>query len=616
MCAINGIFAYGDRSPAVDRRELVRTRDHMAARGPDGNGLWLSPDRRIGLGHQRLAIIDPSPAAGQPMVGDNGNLIIVFNGEIYNFPAIRRSLIERGARFATRSDTEVLLNLYALRGSDMVRDLRGMFALAIYDRHRERLFLVRDAYGIKPLYYADDGHTFRFASQVKALQAGGGLGRAPSPAGRTGFYLFGSVPEPYTQWRDIRALPAGSCLTVVRGRTQRAPQTHHSIARTFAEAERNAKPLRYDAATATVRDAVADAVDAHLAGDAAVGVLLSAGLDSSAVAALTSSQSAALQTVTVSFEAFSGSDSDEAPAAARLGQMLGSSHISRVVTEAEFARDLPDILAAMDQPSIDGVNIWFAAKAAREAGLKVVLTGLGGDELFGGYASFRDLPRLVRLLSPFTDRPKFTGLADRVLGALPKIGRPAHPKFAGLARFGGSMAGAYLLKRGLFMPSELADVLEPELVRAGLEELDVIGHIEQVLDPRPHDPWLQVACLESSLYMRNQLLRDADWAGMAHGVEVRTPFADTHLLARMAPILAALRSHSPDTFKRPKALLADAVRDLLPPEFLTGPKLGFATPIAHWLATGGGDHRWRNYPALATPSCPWARRWAVSLSAA
>src|SRR4029077_7093364 len=209
MCGINGIFAYHSASSAPSETELLATRDAMRARGPDGAGFWWNVDRHCGLGHRRLAIIDLSDRAAQPMKSSDGRLVIVFNGEIYNYPELRAELQAEGVLLHTTSDTEALLHLYERYGAQMVHRLRGMFAFGIWDDARRGIFLARDPYGIKPLYTANDGATFRFASQVKALLVGGQVSRDPEPAGVVGFHLFGSVPEPFTLYADIRALPAG-----------------------------------------------------------------------------------------------------------------------------------------------------------------------------------------------------------------------------------------------------------------------------------------------------------------------------------------------------------------------------------------------------------------------
>ena len=236
MCGIAGIYAYHYAANPVDRTELRRIRDHMAARGPDGVGEWYAQNERVGLGHRRLAIIDLSEQGAQPMTSADGKLVVTFNGEIYNYRQLRAELEARGHRFRSQSDTEVLLHLYAEKGEAMVRDLRGMFAFGLWDAEKDALLLARDPYGIKPLYYADDGWTLRFASQVKALLAGGKVSRNQEPAGWVGFCLFGSVPEPFTTYQEIRALPAGSTLWVDRIGTREIKQ-YFSIAETYCRAE-------------------------------------------------------------------------------------------------------------------------------------------------------------------------------------------------------------------------------------------------------------------------------------------------------------------------------------------------------------------------------------------
>ena len=242
MCGIAGIYAYHYAANAVDRAELRRIRDHMAARGPDGLGEWYSQDERVGLGHRRLTIIDLSERGAQPMASADGKLVVTFNGEIYNYRHLRASLEAKGRRFRTQTDTEVLLHLYAEKGEAMVQDLRGMFAFGLWDAEKSALLLARDPYGIKPLYYADDGWTLRFASQVKALLAGGKVSRDPEPAGWVGFCLFGSVPEPFTTYQEIRALPAGSTLWVDRVGTRETKQ-YFSIADTYCRAEAANSPI-------------------------------------------------------------------------------------------------------------------------------------------------------------------------------------------------------------------------------------------------------------------------------------------------------------------------------------------------------------------------------------
>lgn len=589
MCGIAAIFAYHSAAPPVDEAELVRIRDAMRARGPDAGGLWLDRERRIGLAHRRLAILDLDPRANQPMVSACGRFRIVFNGEIYNFRELRSDLLARGAYLRTSGDTEVLLELWAREGAECLTRLRGMYAFAIWDDRERSLTLVRDPFGIKPLYYANDGWTVRVASQVKALVAGGGVPVDEEPAGIAGFWLWGSVPEPFTTVRAIRAVPAGHVVRV-DALGAHPPEAFCRIEEELAHAERRAPPSDPGGA---LRAALIDAVRHHLESDVPVGVFLSSGIDSSAILAairaLGPDRAAVTTAITVTFPEWRGRHEDEAPLAAEVARAYGCQHEIVEVTEADFRADLPHILEAMDQPSIDGINSWLVSKAAASLGLKVALSGTGGDELFGGYPSFRDLPRWRRWLA----LPACVPLVGRLLRALlfrlaPELVR-SQPKIVGVLEYGRSWSGLYLLRRGLFLPHELPALMGRERAREGLRRLGWEARIRALLARGPRAPFARVAMLESCLYMRNQLLRDLDWASMAHSLEVRVPFVDVPLLRVAAPIARAYPG---------KSLLAAAMG--LPEPIRRRTKTGFSTPVGLWIAEAAG----------AASGEPWARRWA------
>jgi asparagine synthase (glutamine-hydrolysing) len=361
MCGIAGIFAYRMSADSVDTAELRLMRDYMAARGPDGAGDWIAPDGRVGLGHRRLSIIDLSDHAAQPMQSSDGKLVVTFNGEIYNHAALRAELEAKGYAFRTHSDTEVLLQLYAAKGATMVDDLRGMFAFAIWDVEKAGLFLARDPYGVKPLYFTDDGSTLRFASQVKAIHAGGRILPDPDPAAWVGFYLFGSVPEPFTTCRQIRSLPAGTTLWVDIKGTRQA-RSYFQISKTFIAAEDNPIELPSLQLQERVRAALIDSVRHHMVADVPVGIFLSAGIDSAALLGLMRDTGQSdIDAITLTYQEYRGTHNDEAPLAAMVAARYGSRHRIRVVTETEFRSDLPLIFEAMDQPTIDGLNTWFVA---------------------------------------------------------------------------------------------------------------------------------------------------------------------------------------------------------------------------------------------------------------
>jgi asparagine synthase (glutamine-hydrolysing) len=578
MCGIAGIFAYLDVAPAVDRAELRRMNDRMAPRGPDGSGDWFTPDGRVGFAHRRLAIIDLSERGAQPMHSADGTLSITFNGEIYNYRALKAELEAKGYTFKSDSDTEVLLQLYADRGPSMVEALRGMFAFGIWDSRKRQLLLARDPLGIKPLYYADDGWTIRFASQAKALLAGGAVSRDPDPAGIVGFHLFGSVPDPFTVWRGIRAVPAGATVLVDAAGPE-APHVYYSVAQSLG---RRVGTAAADA-RAQLSAAVRDSVRHHLVADVPVAVFLSAGIDSGALLG-TMAELGVRDTlaVTLSFAEFKGDRHDEGPLAAQVAAHYGARHVLRTVDRAEFERDLPAILDAMDLPTIDGINTWFVAKAAHEAGIKVALSGLGADECFGGYPSFTDVPRSVHLMRPFRFVPGLGALARRVMSSAIAAGAPLHPKTAGVLQYGGDWAGAYMLRRSVYMPWELDGVLDAALVEEGLRRLAPLSHIAASLQAdRPLGDFDRVAAMETSLYMRNQLLRDADWAGMAHSIEIRVPYVDPFFLAALPPgdVLASIKA---------KDAVATVPQPPLPDAIRNRSKTGFVTPVGRWLREAAG----------------------------
>lgn len=571
MCGIAAILA-GTTAPApVDHGELLRMREHMRSRGPDGAGAWLSDDGRVGLAHRRLAILDLSEAGAQPMASACGRLHIVFNGEIYNHRALRSELEQQGSHFRSHSDTEVILELYRRHGPAMLDRLRGMFAIVLWDEDRQGMLLARDHFGIKPLYVADDGVTLRAASQVKALLAGGGVATDADPAGHAGFFLWGHVPEPHTLYAAIRPLAAGSWMWAgVDGR-----RDHGRFFDLGAEMAA-ARPATDDGQT--LRDALAESVRLHLESDVPVGVFLSSGLDSTTLAALTT-EAAAIppQTVTLGFKEFIGTARDEVPLAEQVARAYGTRHQTCWITAADFTQARQQLLADMDQPSVDGVNTWLVARAARQTGLKVALSGLGGDELFAGYNNFTTVPALRRRVAACSAPPAFGRLVRRMTA--PWIGRLTSPKAAGLLEYGGSWGGAYLLRRALFMPWELDRVMDADMARAGLRRLAPLEALESAVANLPGDR-LKLSALETSFYMRSQLLRDADWAGMAHSLEIRTPLVDVGLFRAALPLIVGANPPG-------KLAMAAAARPPLPESILNRPKTGFFVPVAQWLGESG-----------------------------
>jgi asparagine synthase (glutamine-hydrolysing) len=564
MCGINGILRLGPDAPPVEPDVVVRTRDAMATRGPDGEGLWVAPDGRIALGHRRLAIIDLSETGNQPMEYGGGRYRLVFNGEIYNYRDLRDVLERDGVRFGSTSDSEVILALYAREGNSMLGKLRGMFALAIWDSLAGRLVLARDPYGIKPLYVVEQDGWLQFASQVKALEAGGRVARELDSAAIASFLLWGSVPEPRTIRTAVRAIPAGHVLVVEDGRVgePRAFRDVRSL-ETFPCSD--------------IAHALEDSVRAHLVADVPVAVFLSAGIDSSLIAMFARrAVGETLTTLTMRFEDFAGTPSDEGPEAAAMARALGTRHVERTLTRDDLQGLWPRVLAAMDQPSIDGFNTYVVSRVAHEAGFKVVLSGLGGDELFGGYGSFREVPLVARRVRVVAELPgvpaAWSALARRFVRSRPKI--------AGLFRYGGSIPGAYFLRRGMFLPDELPSILGREMAVEGLAGADPLRAAEAALETSPAalDPWIAVHLMESTMYMRNQLLHDADWASMAHSLELRVPFVDIRLRDQIVGLGFEPARHGG------KRAVAHAAGPVLLAAAGSRAKTGFGIPMARALA--------------------------------
>jgi asparagine synthase (glutamine-hydrolysing) len=572
MCGINGIVRFDPGSAPLDIEEASTTREAMAARGPDGAGLWVSPTGDAVLCHRRLAIIDLSDAAAQPMASADGRFMIVFNGEIYNYRELRAELEREGTTFRTASDTEVLLALYARFGPGMLGRLRGMFALAVWDERGRRLFLARDPFGIKPLYYAQRNGAFRFASQVRALEAGRAVPDDLDPSGVVGFLLWGSVPEPLTLRRAVRALPAGHWMEVGPGGSG-APVPYRAVPEPCPDEDASR--------------ALADSVRAHLVADVPVGVFLSAGLDSAVLLASTVRHLGyAPVSFTLTFDEFRGTELDEGPAAAAIAERFGSRHIERRVPRALLEELWPAALQAMDQPTIDGFNVFVVSRFAHEAGVKVALTGLGGDELLGGYPSFKDVPRWRRWSRLAGRVPALPSLWPRLARRI--AGRS--PKLVGALRHGRTMGGAYFLRRGLFLPEELGGILGRDLAAEGLAAYDAVAEARQVAGDDSTNGWLAVQRLESCLYLKNQLLRDADWASMAHSLELRVPFVDSRLECALAH-----RSFEPAR-SRGKAWLARMIVPELPAARLARAKSGFMMPFTS------------NNGAVFDRKLPWGQR--------
>ncbi len=583
MCGIAGAFFDIGDDTASPSQAMAR---YMQLRGPDSEGAWHDPRGGLSFGHRRLSIIDLDARANQPFVSQDGRSVIVFNGEIYNYQVLRDGLVQAGVQLKSKSDTEVVLELYRRQGPQALAQLRGMYAFAIWDIERRQLVLARDPYGIKPLYLARTAKGWMFASQVKALMATGLVSDTVDSAGVAGFFLWGSVPSPRTLYQDVKSVPAGSYVVIDDMRQASKPVSFADISAPWRDLERPMGEVG-----AAVRDALLDTVSAHLVADVPVAVLLSGGVDSGVIAGLMAERGQKIEGITVRFREFAGTARDEGPRADSIAAHYGIQMSPRLVGRDEFLGDVPAILGAMDQPSIDGVNTWFASKAVAERGYKVVLSGVGGDELFCGYTTFQTIPRTRRTIGGLARVPPLGALARLSLSLAADALR--RPKLAALGTLGGDWHGAYFVHRGVVMPNELAALMGAKPAADALEQLaqDVPPALNARCDAAA------VAALESTRYLQNQLLRDSDWASMAHSLELRTPFVDWALLNRLAPFIGSFKDG------KGKRILASAPARPLPEAIVSHSKTGFGLPIGEWLSQ-------LNFQAPPSMTGTWGRRWA------
>jgi len=435
-----------------------------------------------------------------------------------------------------------------------------------------------------------------FASQVKALMASGLVQTDLESAGLASFYLLGSVQEPWTLFKGVLSLPPGSWMRVRQGEPQ-GPVPWWDVRDAWKSDQ--TKCSRWELQE-RVRAAVTDSVRVHLVSDVPVSVFLSGGIDSASVTALVAQLGAKVEGITIGFQEFEGMRPDEVPVAASIASHYGFDHHIRQVCRSEFEQDLPRFIDAMDQPTIDGVNTWFASKAAAERGYKVVLSGLGGDELFYGYSLTREISRSAARNRAIVLFPGARSALKAVIAHLPV--RRLHPKLKGIPEFIGSLEGEYLLRRGLFLPHELPLLMEADLAREGMQRLG--GAVPGIPKADAVNGEGAVCMLDSTLYMRNMLLRDSDWASMAHSLELRTPLVDVALLQALKSL------HAEFTDGAGKQLLAKSPLNPLPYQVVHRQKTGFTVPMTQWLADATERLTSDHSRQLSLIGTPWTRRWA------
>lgn len=577
MCGISGILSHP--GPVQDlAKHLEHFQRALHHRGPDDRGAWMNDSRGAGLAHTRLSILDLSPGGHQPMISADGRRVICFNGEIYNFRELRTELEQSGVSFLTQSDTEVLLHLHEREGEAMAQRLRGMYAFCLWDEAEQKALLARDPLGIKPLYVHEADGRLAFSSELRALVSSGLFKPTLDAEAVRGYFESGTVPEPLTLVKEARMLEAGHTLVWQAGKSRRRRYWQMRFGHEFS-----GDPARH------VREALLDSVRHHFVSDVPVGVFLSGGIDSTVLLALaneTGHQGISSFSITVDDET-----ADEGPVARRTAAHFGSDH-HEMRLDAEVARDLfSSFLGHLDQPSIDGLNTFTVSSLARRHGMKVVLSGLGGDEVFGGYSSFTKIPKMLRVHPVLSRVPGLASLLQR--------GKPQHRRLADFLRSAGSAEDAFEALRGIFSKSEAAALtkwITGDCPQSVLHCSPLEGGRLAMAD--------QISSLEVTRYMRNQLLRDSDVMSMAHGLELRVPLVDRVLVEKAAEIPAARR------LLPHKALLTGAVPEV--PEWVVNQKKrGFLFPYQKWLGSQWGAAFAEAAAGAPVPMPNWYQVWSV-----
>jgi len=551
MCRISGIINKNQyKDTLVQQVQLMS--DSMNHGGPDDSGLFIDNEHHVCLGNKRLSILDMSSNGHQPMQSIKGDVVVTFNGEIYNFKALREQLISEGYLFRSKTDTEVIIYAYKHWGEKAFEKFNGMFAFCLFDKNSQLVYLVRDPTGIKPLYYKKEQNSITFASEVKAFKYAG-INQI-NEDWQIYFLAFGHIPEPYTTLKDVESLPKGCFL-----------KYNLSNADCKISSYFNFKHISYitheDQAIELVKKELNDAIERQLVSDTEIGVLFSGGLDSSIIALLANHPvNAKLSCISANFDEI---DYSEHRQRSSLSGRLNIKKIEQLITYSDFVHNFDSILSDMDQPSNDGINTWFVCKTAKAYGIKSVLSGLGADELFGGYPSFERIHTIQNL----------SWLSRSTLKSARFLKETKLKRLYYLSL--DSPIGEYLCLRGVYSPDLIAKLLDINMktVVECLENIPINPLIKSFSNET------RASWFEFNIYMQNQLLKDTDFMSMSHGVEVRVPFLDRNFINLVNSISKEIKF----SYDQKKKLLVDAYKNELPQEIWNRSKMGFTFPFQEWM---------------------------------
>jgi asparagine synthase (glutamine-hydrolysing) len=542
MCGIIGLISNNE----IEKEKFISLVTMLDHRGPDDKGVFF--DDKIALGQTRLSIIDLSKDGHQPMLSQDEKYVITFNGEIYNFAEIKKDLLLKGYIFNSKTDTEVILNGFIEYGEKIAEKLNGMFAFAIYDKLNDKVFFARDRSGMKPLYYYHSKTDFYFSSEVKALKH---LSNEINFDSKILFLLLGSVPEPYTIYKGISMFPSGTYGYLHKNRLDLT---------NYDKYEYEPKIIKpYNEIITDVKELLHKSVERHLISDAPIGTFLSGGLDSSAITAIASKYKTDLQTISLVFD---DKQLSEEYYQDLVVNRCGTKHNKYLIDEQLFLNSIDNFTESIDQPTIDGLNTYFVSKAANQIGLRTVLSGVGGDEIFYGYSSFKNSKKLNLI-------KKLPAFVITILKQFKKLKKIELLEIE-------NVLSLYLPTRALFSPREISEILKIDI---SLVYNTIVKLWELNNQPQANYIDDKISFLELNMYMKNQLLRDTDVFGMANSLEIRVPFLDKELVNYINKIEPNIKYDKNIN----KIILADAVKSLLPHEIFNRPKMGFTLPFEKWF---------------------------------
>jgi asparagine synthase (glutamine-hydrolysing) len=570
MCGISGIYNFLNKD--INSKKIIdKIIKIQHRRGPDGNGIWKSNCNKITFGHNRLSIIDLSEKANQPFISNDNNLIITFNGEIYNYKQLKNELEKNNVIFKSNSDTEVIIESYKFWGLEFLKKLRGMFSFAIWDDLNKKLIIVRDPFGIKPIYYTKINGAIYFASQIKSILSIDNLKFDLSDAGIVSYYLWGNVQEPFTLYKDIKSLKKGNCL-VIDDRGNESIINYADIKNSILNTEKiNFKDENEK--LAYLNDAIQETVNFHQVSDVPRTLLLSSGVDSNLIlGSINENNKKNCSALTLDFK-YTGNE-DETVLAKKSANMNNIKHQISEISPDEFFLLIENFYKDMDSPTNDGFNNYLISYLAKKQNSKIIISGVGGDEIFFSYPSFNIIPKLNKNLKYL---PKFNFLNSFFKNTLYSFlkKKKLKTKYSGLIEYGQDINSAFLLIRSLFLPFEIKEVIGEKTFIKGYEELNTINSLSKDIQ-EINDTRLSIMYLEIKYYLCSKLLRDSDWVSMSHSIELRTPFVDWSFFNKLIPIIKGDKNFN-------KFTALNSMKNKLPKELISRKKTGFVIPHNDYL---------------------------------